>query len=63
MKERGDSHLTLLRTASLLITGLRNEKIKGQDRDFGEIVDVVEAAISLFNKEFGYPLAQEWSSL
>jgi len=62
-KESRDSHLALLKTASHLITGLRNEKIKGQDRDFNEIVDVIEAAISIFDKEFGFSMSKEWSSL
>ncbi len=62
-EETRDSHLALLGTALQLTTGLRNEKIKGQDRDFGEIVDVIEAAISIFDKEFRFPLSQEWNSL
>jgi hypothetical protein len=61
--ETRDAHLALLDTASALTSGLRNEKIKGQDRDFGEIVDVIEAAISVFNKEFGFAMSQEWSTI
>jgi hypothetical protein len=59
-KETRDSHLALLQTAAHLINGLHNEKIKGQDRDFGDIVDVIEAAISLYDKEFGFAMSQEW---
>jgi hypothetical protein len=59
-EETRDSHLALLASASFLISGLREEKIKGQDRDFNEIVDVIEAAISIFNKEFGFVMSQEW---
>jgi len=62
-KETRDAHLALLETASRLTTGLRNEKIKGQDRDFSEIVDVIEAAISIFDKEYGFSLSKEWNSL
>ena len=58
-----DAHLALLKTASHLTTGLQNEKIMGQDRDFGEIVNVIEAAISVFDKEYGFSLSQEWNSL
>ncbi len=58
--ETRDAHLALLSTANLLTTGLSEEKVKGQDRDFGEIVDVIEAAISLFDKEFGFAMSQEW---
>jgi hypothetical protein len=60
--ETRDAHLALLSTATLLTTGLREEKVKGQDRDFGEITDVIEAAISLFDKEFGFAMSQEWSN-
>jgi len=59
-EETKNAHFALLETATRLITGLRNEKIKGQDRDFGEIVDVIEAAISVFDKDFGFALSQEW---
>jgi len=62
-KDTRDSHLALLETASHIISGLRDHKIKGQDRDFGEIIDVIEAAISVFDKEYGFPLSQEWDSL
>lgn len=62
-EETRDAHLALLKTASLLTTGLRNEKIKGQDRDFNEIIDVIEAAISIFDKEFHFSLSKEWGLL
>lgn len=53
--------LTLsLETATAIIAGLRNAKIKGQDRDFCEIADVVEAAIYLFDSEFRFAMSQEW---
>lgn len=52
-----------LETASTIIAGLRNARVKGQDRDFSEIVDVVEAAVSLFDNEFGFVMAQEWNRL
>ena len=49
-----------LETAARILTGLHNERIKGQDRDFGEICDVNEAAIQIFDKEFGFAMAREW---
>lgn len=49
-----------LETAARILNGLHNERIKGQDRDFGEICDVNEAAIQLFDKEFGFAIAREW---
>jgi len=55
-----DSMFAQLETAARLINGLHNEKIKGQQRDFGEIVDVNEAAIQLFDKEFSFVMSQEW---
>ncbi len=58
-----DALIVSLKTASALIAGLREAKIKGQDRDFNEIVDVVEAAVSLYDKEFGFVMAQEWDLL
>jgi hypothetical protein len=61
--ETRDAHLALLNTASTLTSGLRNEKIKGQDRDFGEIVDVIEAAIAVYDKEFRFTVSQEWASM
>jgi len=62
-EETRDAHLALLVTASKLTTGLQKGKIKGQARDFSEIVDVIEAAISIFDKEFGFVLSHEWDSL
>lgn len=47
-------------TAAQILLGLHDERIKGQDRDFGEICDVNEAAIQIFDKEYGFPMAQEW---
>lgn len=55
-----DALFAQLETAARLISGLHNEKIKGQDRDFSEIVDVNEAAIQIFDKEFGFAMSQEW---
>lgn len=49
-----------LETASRFLQGLHDEGVKGQDRDFGEICDVNSAAIKLFDKEFGFVMAQEW---
>jgi hypothetical protein len=62
-EETKNAHLALLETALRLTNGLRNEGIKGQDRDFNEIVDVIEAAISIFDKEYGFSLANEWETI
>ena len=37
--------------------------IKGQDRDFTEILDVNRAAISAFDMAYHFPLSQEWKDL
>jgi len=61
--ETRDAHIALLGTASSLTSGLRKEKIKGQDRDFCEIADVIEAAIAVYDKDFGFAMAQEWDNI
>lgn len=55
-----NSQFAQLETAAQILAGLHDERIKGQDRDFGEICDVNEAAIQIFDKEYGFPMAQEW---
>jgi hypothetical protein len=58
--ETRNAQFSQLETAARILNGLHNERIKGQDRDFGEIVDVNEAAIQIFDKEFGFTVSQEW---
>jgi hypothetical protein len=55
-----NSQFSQLETAASILNGLHKERIKGQDRDFGEIVDVNEAAIQIFDKEFGFAMTKEW---
>jgi hypothetical protein len=62
-KDTCDAQFAQLETAARILNGLHNERIKGQDRDFGEIADVNEAAIQIFNKEYGFVMAQEWATL
>jgi hypothetical protein len=62
-EETRDAYVVSLETASSIITGLRNEKITGQDRDFCEKIDVNAAAISIFNNEYGFALSKEWNLL
>lgn len=61
--ETKDAHILLLNTAEQILTGLREKGIRGQDRDFSDIIDVNRAAIALHDSEFGFPLAQEWRDL
>lgn len=58
--ETRNSQIAQLETAAQILNGLHDERIKGQDRDFGEICDVNEAAIQIFDREYGFPMAQEW---
>jgi hypothetical protein len=59
-KATRDSLFAQLETATRVIDGLNNQKIKGQQRDFGEIIDVNGAAIQLFDNEFGFAMSKEW---
>jgi hypothetical protein len=58
--ETRNAQFAQLETAARILNGLHNERIKGQYRDFGEIADVNEAAIQIFDKEFGFAMAREW---
>ena len=62
-KETRDAQFAQLETAARIIDGLLAERIKGQERDFSEIIDVNEAAIQIFDKEYGFPMSQEWDEL
>jgi len=62
-EETRDALFIQLETAARIINGLRNNGIKGQGRDFSEIIDVNEAAIQLFDKEFGFAMSKEWEEL
>lgn len=58
--ETRNSQFAQLETGAQILSGLHEERVKGQNRDFGEICDVNEAAIQIFDKEFGFSIAQEW---
>ena len=62
-KETLNSLTLSYKTASSLFKGLHDAKIKGQDRDFFEIIDANEAAISVFDSEFGFAMKHEWDEL
>ncbi len=61
--ETKDSHLMVLETAEQLLKGLSSKGIRGQDRDFGEIIDVNRAAIAAHNSEYQYTLSKEWNEM
>lgn len=61
--ETRDAHMFGLETAEQLLSGLRSKGIRGQDRDFGEIIDVNRAAIAAHDMAYQFPLLQEWDDL
>lgn len=61
--ETKNAQLLLLETAEQILSGLRSKGIRGQDRDFSEIIDVNRAAIAVHDLEFQFSLSQEWSTL
>ena len=61
--ETRDSHILLLETAEQILSGLRSKGIRGQDRDFSEIIDVNRAAIAVHDAEFQFSLSKEWDTM
>lgn len=62
-RETKDAYLAMLSTAEQILSGLGEKGIKGQDRDFTEIIDVNRAAIAAFDMAYQFPLSQEWKCL
>lgn len=62
-QETKNAHLVMLGTAEQLLSGLGEKGIRGQDRDFTEILDVNRAAIAAFDMAYQFPLSQEWKNL
>lgn len=62
-KETMDAHLMMLKTAEQLLAGLGAKGIKGQDRDFTEIIDVNRAAISAFDMAYSFSFSREWMGM
>ena len=62
-EETMNAHYMVLETAESLLKGLRSKNIRGQDRDFGEIIDVNRAAITAFDLNYGHILKNEWKNL
>ena len=61
--ETMDSQLLILETAEQILSGLRSKGIRGQDRDFSDIIDVNRAAIAVHDAEFRFTLSREWETL
>ena len=52
-----------LETAEIFIKKFRKHGVRGQDRDFYEILDVNRAALAILNQKRGFVLDREWSRL
>ena len=52
-----------LGTAEKLLAGLGSQGIKGQDRDFTDLIDVTRAALLGHKNNFGFILEQTWNEL
>ena len=61
--ETMNSQLLILETAEQILSGLRSKGIRGQDRDFSDIIDVNRAAIAAYDAEFRFVLSREWETL
>ncbi|HUM84333.1 MAG TPA: hypothetical protein PLN48_11290 [Lachnospiraceae bacterium] len=57
------SQQIVLETADKLLSGLREKGIRGQDRDFGEVIDVNRAALAAHTMNYQYVLQHEWNNL
>lgn len=62
-KETLDAQLMMLDTAEQILTSLHDKRIKGQDRDFLDIVSINQAALSAHDMAYQYSLSQEWNML
>ena len=61
--ETRDAHLVVLETAEQILHGLKAKGIRGQDRDFTDIIDINRAAIAAYDMAYQVPLSQEWNEL
>ena len=61
--ETRDAHIMMLQTTEQLLNGLNEKGIKGQNRDFMEIIDVNRAAIAAFDMSYQFPMIQEWDDI
>ena len=62
-KETFNAQMTYLNTAEQILSSLHAKGIKGQNRDFIDIIDINQAALAAHNDAYGFSLNQEWSSL
>lgn len=62
-KETRDANIMMLETAEQFLQVLTEKGIKGQNRDFSEIIDVNRAAIAAFDMSYQFPMTQEWGEM
>jgi len=59
-RESVDNHLLFLDAEEAVLRRLRNNGVRGQDRDFSEIIDVNRAAMTVFASAREQRLSREW---
>ncbi len=62
-KETYDAQMAMLETAEQILTALHEKRIRGQDRDFLDIISINEAALSVHNMTYQFSLSREWDTL
>lgn len=62
-EETFNAQTTLLNTAEQILSALHAKGIKGQNRDFGDMIDINQAALAAHNDAYGFSLTQEWTTL
>lgn len=53
-------HLLLLNTAEQYLDYFHRHGVRGQDRDFADLLDVGRAALSVLDRERGFVLSRQW---
>ena len=62
-KETYDAQMAMLDTAEQILTALHDKRIRGQDRDFMDIISINEAALAAHDMAYQFSLSQEWDNL
>lgn len=62
-KETVDAQMAMLDTAEQVLSALHDKRIKGQDRDFLDIVSVNQAALAAHDIAYQFSLSNEWNHL
>ena len=62
-RETLDAQYRMLETAEQTLMFLREYGIRGQDRDFADVVDVNRAALNYLEESRGFQLSMQWEHL